>query len=85
MHYAQMYCIRCKKTVLKGYLLYNFIYMTFQKGEIIRTENSSVVPKNRGWREGVTTKGHEGMWQVMGLFCTLITVVVTRLYVYVKT
>lgn len=70
-----MYCIRCEKTVLKGYLLYNFIYMTFQKGEIIRVENRSVVPRNRGWREGVTTKGHEGMRQVMGLSALIMVLV----------
>lgn len=36
MHYAQMLCTGWKKPALKGYLLYNFIYLTFQKGQNYR-------------------------------------------------
>ena len=36
MHYAQMPCTGWKKPASKGYLLYNFIYLTFQKRQNYR-------------------------------------------------
>ena len=55
MHYAQMHCTRRKKPVSKGYLLYNSIYMTFQKGQDYKDRKQ--ISGSRELVVGMTTKG----------------------------
>lgn len=49
---------------LKGHILYNFIYITFQKRQNYDMKNRLMVAKEKGWWEEqgvcVTTKQHEG-------------------------
>lgn len=60
-----------------------FIWFS-RKSKIVQTENRWVVAGSWGCREGLT-KGHEGIWQVIALFCPLIVVAATPLYVYAGT
>ena len=47
-------------TCLKGYLLYDFLHMTFWKSRTVGRGNKSVFINSWGWREGWTREGCEG-------------------------
>ena len=47
-------------------------YDFLKKAKVIRTESNSVVSKNQGPEEGLTTNGHRKFWGVMKLFYMFI-------------
>lgn len=65
---------RWEKANFKGHILYDSIYTTFLKWQILELENRLVVDRHQGWQaeekeEGVAIKGQP--LTVMELFCVL--------------
>lgn len=61
MDESQKYYTKWKKIALKDYILNDSIYMIFCKRQkCLRTENTSVVARVSGGKEGLVTQEHGG-------------------------
>lgn len=59
---STLYYAHWKKPDSKGYTMYDFIYITFRKGKIIRGEkNNQWLPGSGGWVERLTSKEYKGI------------------------
>lgn len=73
---------RLKKICSIGFLLYTCNIL--EKAKAIGLENRSAVARGWGWKEKLTSKGHERILGVITLYSILIVVVVTQLYAFGK-
>lgn len=83
MDESQMHHAKWKKLDIKGYMLYDFIYMTLQKRLNYKTEQW--LPWNRSEGKYWLQKNKNFFWGgVMKIFCIFIVVVVTWLCICQK-
>lgn len=75
-----------EKPVSNGYILYDSIHKTFSKSHDESDREQISGCQGLGGRGGYENAQweHEFIWGVLELFCTLILVVVARLYICVK-
>ena len=84
--WMNLQCIMlCERSQFQLATYFNSIQWHSGKGKTIGTENRSVMARGWVWAKGWTQKDLRNFKEMIEFFCVMIMVVVTQMYILVKT